>query len=234
MPHLPSDDPLPGWTPRPLPPDTVRAGRTCRVERLSPAAHGPDLFAAFSAAADASDWDYLPYGPFADAGAFADWLDSVAHKRDPLFHAVIDAAQGRAVGLASLMRIDAANGVIEIGHIHFSRLLQRTPAGTEAIALLIGRVFDDLGYRRLEWKCNALNARSRHAALRLGFTYEGTFRQASIVKGRNRDTAWFSLLDREWADVKGAFATWLDPANFDETGGQRVGLRTIMGRTAAG
>jgi RimJ/RimL family protein N-acetyltransferase len=220
-------EPLPGWTPRDLPPQTGLMGRYCHVERLLPANHGAELYAAFSHSRNNSDWDFLPYGPFRDSAAFAVWLDGVAAKPDPLFHAIIDARSGRALGVASLMRIDPANGVIEVGHIHHSPSLQRTPTATESIALLMGRVFDDLGYRRLEWKCDALNERSRAAALRLGFTYEGTFRQAVIVKGRNRDTAWYSMLDREWPATKAAFAAWLDPGNFDDEGHQIASLCSL-------
>jgi RimJ/RimL family protein N-acetyltransferase len=225
--HAVNGDPVPGWTPRARPPETPITGRTCRLERLDPARHGEELFAAFAAAPDDADWDYLPYGPFPEQQPFTAWLSSIAPSPDPMFHAVIDTASGKASGLASMMRIDQTNGVIEIGHIHFARSLQRTPQATEAIALMIARIFDELGYRRLEWKCNALNERSRAAALRLGFTYEGTFRQASIVKGRNRDTAWFSMLDSEWPSRKRAFAAWLDPANFDRNGRQITRLEEM-------
>jgi RimJ/RimL family protein N-acetyltransferase len=188
--------------------------------------HGDSLAAAFIGG-EPETWAYLPYGPFADRPAFDAWLAPTAAKPDPLFYAVIDRTSGGAVGVASLMRIDPANGVIEIGHIHFSPRLKRSRAGTEALFLLMARVFDELGYRRLEWKCNALNHRSRQAAQRLGFTYEGTFRQAVIVKGRNRDTAWFSMLDHEWPARKRAFEAWLDPANFDDRGHQRSALAAV-------
>ena len=212
------------WTPRSLPSAKPLQGRTCRLERLDPDRHGESLAKVF-VSAPAGTWAYLPYGPFTDLPAFTGWLAGVAAKSDPLFHAIIDAKPGKAAGLASLMRIDPANGVIEVGHIHFGPSLKQTPAATEAIFLLMSRVFDELGYRRLEWKCNALNQASRTAALRFGFTYEGTFRQAVIVKGRNRDTAWFSLLDSEWPAVKENFQRWLDPHNFDASGCQKSSLR---------
>ena len=217
-------EPVPNWVARPLPPATPLQGRYCRLERLELAAHSAGLADAFMQA-PAETWAFLPYGPFTDIPAFTDWLAGVAAKPDPLFHTIINAKTNKPAGLASLMRIDPANGVIEVGHIHFGPALKQTPAATEAIFLLMCRVFDELGYRRLEWKCNALNEASRNAALRFGFTYEGTFRQAVIVKGRNRDTAWFSLLDSEWPVVKENFQRWLDPRNFDATGCQKSSLR---------
>jgi RimJ/RimL family protein N-acetyltransferase len=208
-----------------LPQATPLQGRTCRLERLDPDRHGKSLAEVFLNAS-AESWAYLPYGPFPDADAFRTWLTDVAAKADPLFHTIIDAKTNQPAGLASMMRIDPANGVIEVGHIHFGPSLKQTPAATESIFLLMCRVFDELGYRRLEWKCNAHNVVSRNAALRFGFTYEGTFRQAAIVKGRNRDTAWFSLLDNEWPAVKQNFQRWLDPQNFDASGRQKTSLKS--------
>jgi RimJ/RimL family protein N-acetyltransferase len=147
---------------------------------------------------------------------------------DPMFHAIIDLTTGKPVGVATLMRIDAANGVIETGHLNYSPLLQHQPAATEAMYLLMRRVFDELGYRRYEWKCDSLNAPSRAAAQRLGFKYEGTFRQHMVPKGRNRDTAWFSILDTEWPGLKLGFEQWLAPSNFDAEGRQRRSLRDFM------
>jgi RimJ/RimL family protein N-acetyltransferase len=195
------------------------------VERLNLVEHSSQLFAAFHRAPNDDDWDYLPYGPFESQPAFDAWLTDVAIKTDPLFHAIIDLKTNTTTGLASLMRIDPANGVIEVGHIHFSPMLKHTTAATEALTLLMRRVFDELGYRRLEWKCNAQNQKSRNAAVRLGFTYEGTFRQAAVVKGRNRDTAWYSMLDGEWPTIKAAHSAWLDPTNFDANGAQYQSLR---------
>jgi RimJ/RimL family protein N-acetyltransferase len=199
-------------------------GRLCRVELLDPARHGADLFAANQLDVEGRNWTYLSVGPFADFAAYRSWLDRVAAEADPMFHAIIDLAAAKAVGVAAYMRIAPAHGVIEVGHINYSPLLQRKPAATEAMYLMMRRVFDELGYRRYEWKCDALNAPSRAAALRLGFEYEGHFRQAVVNKGRNRDTLWFSIIDGEWPALKRAFETWLAPENFDEAGRQRQGL----------
>jgi RimJ/RimL family protein N-acetyltransferase len=202
-------------------------GRHCRVEPLDAARHAADLAAANAADRGGRNWTYLSYGPFAAAADYRVWAEQVAAGEDPLFHAVIDTASGKAVGVASYLRIDRANGAIEVGHINFSPLLQRTVAATEAMALMMARVFDELGYRRYEWKCDSLNAPSRSAALRLGFRFEGIFRQAVVVKGRNRDTAWFSILDREWPALKTAFARWLEPGNFDAAGRQVRSLAAV-------
>jgi RimJ/RimL family protein N-acetyltransferase len=169
-------------------------------------------------------WTYLAYGPFADHGAYNAWLAGAAESDDPLFHAIVDGRSGRALGVASFLRIEPAVGVIEVGHIAYAPALQRTPAATEAMYLMMRRVFDELGYRRYEWKCDALNEPSRRAALRLGFTFEGIFRQATLYKGRNRDTAWYSVVDKEWPERKAAFEAWLEPGNFDAEGRQRTRL----------
>ena len=188
---------LPGWTARAAPPRTAMAGRFCRVEPLDPARHAADLFAANSLDPEGRNWTYLFQEPFGDLAAYRAWLEQVAKADDPLFHAIVDVKTGKAVGVATFMRVDRAHGVIEVGNINYSPLLQRTPAATEAMFLMMVRVFDELGYRRYEWKCDALNVPSRAAALRLGFQYEGLFRQAVIYKGRNRDTAWFTIIDRD-------------------------------------
>jgi RimJ/RimL family protein N-acetyltransferase len=219
--------PVPGWEKRLLPPRTPMEGRTCRVVPLDPARHAEDLFEAMGRDQDGRNWTYLAIGPFAEFDSFRAWLGKMAAGSDPLFHAVIDRAAGRAVGVAAYLRIDPANGAIEVGHIHFSPLLQRTPMATEAMVLMMRRVFDELGYRRYEWKCDSLNAPSRAAAARLGFQYEGLFRQAVVYKGRNRDTAWFSIIDGEWPRLRAAFERWLDPANFDAEGRQRESLSTL-------
>ena len=213
----PSTAPVPGWTPPPRPPREAMAGRLCRIVPLDAAAHAAPLHAALHAR---EGWDYLPYGPFGDADAHRAHL-AATFGDDPLAH-VIEAG-GEVRGIATYLRINPLAGSIEVGHIHLGPALQRTPAATEAMHLMMARAFD-LGYRRYEWKCDAANAASRRAALRLGFTYEGTHRQATIVKGRNRDTAWFSILDREWPRVRDAQAAWLDPANFDAEGRQRTAL----------
>ena len=188
--------------------------------------HGtpPDLHAAYLVDKEGRNWTYLPHGPYARFEDYLGYLERAAASDDPLIHCVIERSNGRAAGVASYMRIDAAAGVIEVGGINYSPLLQRTPAATEAMYLMMRRVFDELGYRRYEWKCDALNAPSRAAALRLGFQYEGMFRQATVYKGRNRDTCWFSILDREWPALKEAFERWLDPGNFDAAGRQHQSL----------
>ncbi|MFC3231069.1 GNAT family N-acetyltransferase [Marinibaculum pumilum] len=224
---------LPDWQPRPPPPRTAMAGRFCRIEPLDPARHGDELFDAFAADVDGSDWTYLGYGPFDGRTAFRGWLDGCTAD-DPLFHTIIDSASGHATGMAAFMRIDPAMGVVEIGHIHLAPALQRRPAATEAMFLFMARVFDELGYRRFEWKCDSLNAPSRRAALRLGFSYEGLFRQALVYKGRNRDTAWYAMTDGDWPSRKAAFQAWLDPANFDADGRQRRGLAELRSAQSPG
>jgi RimJ/RimL family protein N-acetyltransferase len=218
--------PVVGWTPPG--PSTLEPllGRFCRVEPLDAAAHAPDLFAANAKAADGRSWTYLPYGPFAHLSDYTAWVTSVAGRADPQFWAIVDAGTRAAVGVASFLRIDPASGSIEVGHINYSPSLQRKPAATEAMYLMMRRAFE-LGYRRYEWKCDALNAPSRAAAQRLGFSYEGLFRQARVSKGRNRDTAWYAAIDREWPALDRAFRQWLDPANFDAGGRQRVSLSAL-------
>lgn len=173
-------------------------------------------------------WDYLPYGPFADAAAHSAWVLGVQGSTDPLFFAITNksAASSQAAGVASYLRIDPNNGSIEIGHLAFAPRLQRTPAATEALFLMLDHAFA-LGYRRVEWKCNALNLPSRRAAQRLGFSYEGLFRQAAVVKGRNRDTAWYAMLDAEWPALRAAFVQWLHVDNFDAQGRQRLALSDL-------
>ena len=171
-------------------------------------------------------------GPFATLPEYLEWLVPKQSSQDPMFFAVVDQATGRATGLASYLRIDPPNGVIEVGHIAYSPLLQRTPAATETMYLMMRNAFE-LGYRRYEWKCHALNGPSRAAAVRLGFTFEGVFRQAIIIKGRNRDTAWYSIIDSEWPALDRAFQQWLAPENFDADGGQRVSLSQLT-RVASG
>lgn len=197
-------------------------GRYGRVERLDPTCHGAALWD--NVRGDEATWTYMSaYGPFADEVAFMAWLESRVPLDDPYSYAIID-AQDRAVGIATLMEIRPAMRVIEVGHIVYSPALQRTPLGTEAQYLLARYAFETLGYRRYEWKCNALNAPSRRAALRYGFTFEGIARAHMIAKGRNRDTAWFSMLDSEWPARKAAFEAWLSPENFDGEGKQRRAL----------
>ena len=223
---------LPGWSPRPRPPRSPMAGRFCTVAPLDPERHAGQLFAAYAEDREGRLWTYLPRGPFASAGEYREWAESACRLDDPLTHAIIDNATGEAVGTAAYMRIEPAVGVIEIGSITYSPRLQRRPAATEAMYLMMRRVFDELGYRRYEWKCNSLNMPSRAAAERLGFQYEGLFRQATITRGRNRDTTWFSVLDSEWPRSRAAFEGWLDPANFDAQGQQRRALASFRSPAA--
>jgi RimJ/RimL family protein N-acetyltransferase len=216
--------PLPNWTVRLPPPRTPKAGRYCRLEPLDPTRHANDLIAAFAAAPDDRDWTYLPIERPADRAAFRAELEQAAVSDDALAFAVLERATNRAQGLASYLRIDPPNGSIEVGAINFSPVLMHTRIGTEAMFLMMCRAFDELGYRRYEWKCDALNAPSRAAAERYGFRFEGIFRQAIVTKGRNRDTAWYAILDREWPAIRRAFETWLVPDNFAPDGQQRVSL----------
>jgi RimJ/RimL family protein N-acetyltransferase len=231
----PIGDPVPGWQPRPRPDVQMLTGCYCRLERLDPARHADDLFRADQADADGTSWTYLPYGPFADQTAYTAWISQVAAQRDPYFFAVVDTEEpsptsGRAVGVLSLMRVQPEAGSIEVGHIHFSPALQQSRAGTEVHYLLGSYVFDKLGYRRYEWKCDALNKPSRRAADRLGFQFEGIFRQADVVKGQNRDTAWYAIIDAEWPRVRAALRAWLAPHNFDAGGRQRSTLQSWRSR----
>lgn len=208
------------WQACDKPPRTPMQGRFCRLEAVDVAAHGEQLFNAFCADKEGFNWTYLPYGPFAELADFEAWLSSECQGLDPLFHTIIDEYTSKAVGLASYLRIDPAMGVIEVGHIHFSPLMQQTPIATESMYLMMRRVFDELGYRRYEWKCDNLNTPSKQAAGRLGFSYDGLFKQATMYKGRNRDTAWFSILDTDWPQLKAMFETWLQADNFDANGKQ--------------
>ena len=197
-------------------------GRFCRIEKLDVVKHGESLWRAVQG--HDAIWTYLGYGPFLDSASFYAWLEERTVLLDPFSYAVVDRAMARATGIVTLMEIRPAMRVIESGNIVYTPALQRTSAGTEAQYLLARHVFDDLRYRRYEWKCNALNAPSRRAALRFGFQFEGIFRQHMIVKGRNRDTAWFAMTDGDWPRVKAAYERWLDPRNFDDDGMQINGL----------
>ncbi len=220
-----------GWRAPEIPSFESLDGRACRLERLDAARHGDDLWRAFSADAAGAMWDYLPAGPFADRAAFDAFLAPLPASMDPLFYAVrpYDASgqPGPATGFQSFLRIAPANGSIELGFITFSPQMQRTRAAGEAMMLMIRWAFE-AGYRRFEWKCNALNAPSRRAAERLGLSYEGVFRQMQIVKGRNRDTAWFAATDGDWNNgIRDAYAHWLAEENFDEAGRQRTSLSAL-------
>src|SRR5579863_4148856 len=214
-------------TPAERPQRIVLDGRVVSVVPLDAVAHGETLYEGSRGAQHEGLWRYLFEGPFATRTAFDAHLRERAGSEDPLFFAILEKSTGDAVGYAAYMRIEPTHRVIEVGSILFTPRLQRTVGATEAMYLMAGHVFEDLGYRRYEWKCNALNAPSRRAALRLGFTFEGIFRQDMIIKGRNRDTAWFSMLDSEWPKRKAAFERWLDPSNFDANGRQKTSLSAL-------
>ncbi|MDO8614914.1 MAG: GNAT family protein [Dehalococcoidia bacterium] len=220
--------PVPGWVARPRPSRSPMEGRLCRLEPLQASRHAAALHEAYSADRDGRNWTYLPYGPFASTEEYAAWVRSVERSEDPLFFAIVHLGSGRPAGVASYLRADPAMGCIEVGHLSYSPALQRTTAATEAMYLMMRRAFDELGYRRYEWKCNSLNAPSWNAAERLGFRYEGTFRQHWVQNGRNRDNAWFSILDGEWPTVRSALEAWLDPSNLGESGQQLRTLREFM------
>jgi len=217
-------DLLRDWTPPAHPAGQPLDGRWVRLERMDPDAHAADLHRAFSG--HEALWDYMPYGPFASAAGYHRWAKDTASGTDPLFYVLRDRATGHCGGVASYLRISPDAGSIEVGHICLSPEISRGRAWTEAMYLLMAQAFV-AGFRRCEWKCNALNLASRRAAQRLGFSYEGTFRQMSVVKGRNRDTAWFSVIDREWPALSEAYAAWLSPVNFDARGRQRERLSDL-------
>ena len=219
---LPVADPSPAPRPGPV----TLTGRFGTVERLDPARHGATMWEAMRG--HDGLWSYNPFGPFKDTAVFAAWLAEREKVADPYYYSIVDPV-GRAIGMATLMEIRPAMRVIEVGHICYTPSLQRTPLATEAIYLLARYIFEQLGYRRFEWKCNVLNAPSYRAAQRYGFVYEGLFRQHMVVKGRNRDTAWFSMLDSEWPARKVAFERWLAPDNFDKDGRQRTSLAALNG-----
>ena len=215
---------LPPWTPPPRPTGEVLDGTSVRLERMDPDTHAADLFRAWSGHDDL--WDYLPYGPFSSAAAYHRWAKDTATGTDPLFYVIRQKNSGHCGGVASYLRITPESGSIEVGHINLAPELNRSRAATEAMFLMMQWAFQ-AGYRRYEWKCDALNMPSRRAAQRLGFSYEGVFRQATIVKGRNRDTAWYSVIDAEWPALREAFLAWLSPRNFDGAGRQKESLSDL-------
>ncbi|MDF7647118.1 GNAT family protein [Erwiniaceae bacterium L1_54_3] len=219
--------PLPEWQPRQWPCYEVFTGQYCRLEPLSAERHGRELYTAYAQANDGRDWTYMFAAPFADEETYLAYAKSIEQGRDPMHFAVIDMQSQRAVGTLALMRIDAKNGAVEVGHVAFSPLLKQTCMATEAHYLLMRYAFDQLGYRRYEWKCDSCNQPSRKAALRLGFQFEGIFRQAIVYKGRNRDTCWFSMIDAEWPQLKQAFERWLAVENFHADGTQRARLEAL-------
>lgn len=219
---------LPNWTTPPVPPRETMSGRFCSLRPLV-AGDADDLWSAFRLDADDREWTYLPYGPFDSLEQFREWVDIGARSEDPLLFTIVSSDSGRATGIAGYLRIMPASGSIEVGHLRYSRLLQRTPAATEAMYLMMRRAFE-LGYRRYEWKCDVFNEPSRVAAARLGFSFEGIFRQATVYKGRSRDTAWFSVIDSEWPALRAAFEAWLDVSNFDNAGRQSERLSDLRRR----
>jgi len=225
--------PLANWQSCPHPRGATMQGRRCRLEPIDIDLHASDLFTAFSLDQDQRNWTYLPYGPFATEDDFRSWMLAACLGDDPCFFSVIDLASAKAVGVASYLRIEPGVGVIEVGHIHFSPSMQGRPISTEAMFLMMRQVFDVWGYRRYEWKCDALNQPSCAAAQRLGFMFEGIFRQATMYKQRNRDTAWYSILDREWPTAKAVFEQWLNVDNFDADGGQKTSLSQSMWQALA-
>jgi RimJ/RimL family protein N-acetyltransferase len=218
---------LPNWSPpcRPLRLDFE--GRYCRLEPLNFARHSSALFEANAADVSGQMWTYMAYGPFTDLDEYRHWMTATCLGDDPLFFTIVDLVDSKPAGLASYLRITPASGSIEVGHLQYSPKLQRSRAATEAMYLMMRRAFE-LGYRRYEWKCDALNAASRRAALRLGFTFEGVFRQATVYKGRNRDTAWHAIIDRDWPRIREVFERWLEPSNFEPLGRQRSSLSELM------
>ena len=216
--------PVDNWHARPRPPKSGMSGNYCRVVPIDMQLHAAELHQEYLKDLEHRIWTYLGYGPFDTLEDFKAWMKAYCLGSDPLFHAIIENESSMALGVASYMRIQPEFGVIEVGHINYSPALQRRRASTEAMYLMMQRVFDELGYRRYEWKCDALNAASRKAAERLGFTFEGVFRQATIYKERNRDTAWYSIVDTEWPALKNAFQCWLNRENFDPHGRQKQRL----------
>ncbi len=223
----PIGEPLPEWVGCEAPSRTTIQGHYCRLEPLDIERHGPQLFDAYRADQDGRIWTYLPFGPFDSPHELTVCLKTDFSGADPLCFVIVDNRTNLALGMASYMRIVPSHGVIEVGALTYSPLLQQTPMSTEAMYLMMKRAFDDLGYRRYEWKCDVLNEPSRNAAERLGFRFEGIFRQATVYKHRNRDTAWFSILDSEWPILRSAFEQWLSPANFDADGKQIRSLASL-------
>ena len=228
---LPVGEALPDWEPRVWPARAVMAGRYCRLEPLDAGRHADALAEANALDESGVGWTYLPYGPFSGNAKYRHWVERMSAADDPQFYAIVDTGRDgetqHPCGVASYLRIRTEIGSIEVGHIHYSPRLQQTRAGTEAMYLMMRRAFDELGYRRYEWKCDALNGHSRRAAERLGFTYEGTFRCDTMYKGRNRDTAWYSIIHTEWSRLRHSLEAWLEPANFDEGGAQLMRLQSL-------
>ncbi|MGB6976792.1 MAG: GNAT family protein [Gammaproteobacteria bacterium] len=202
-------------------------GRYCLLEPLDIDKHAAQLFDSLAIDNKGESWTYLPYGPFSTCDEFRNWLKATTAEIDTVLYAIVDAKTQLPIGICGYLRINPEHGVIEVGDLHYSKLLKKTPTATEAMYLMMYHAFEELKYRRYEWKCNSLNQASRDAAERLGFKFEGIFRQNNIFKGRNRDTAWFSIIDSEWPGIKERLQKWLSPSNFDKNGNQIVTLREI-------
>jgi len=224
----PVGDEVAGWGGADRPSRAPMEGRYCRIEPLDVERHLADLYEAYSEDTDGRLWTYMVDGPFDSIDELRSWMEPSCASDDPLFHAIVDLAAGKAAGMAAYMRISPGIGVIEVGSIAYSTRLQRTPVATEAMFLMMQRVFNELGYRRYEWKCDSLNEASCRAAERLGFTFDGIFKQSVVYKGRNRDTAWYSILDQRWPAIEKAYVSWLDADNFDEDGQQKRNLRQLI------
>jgi RimJ/RimL family protein N-acetyltransferase len=216
------------WPAAKLPPTSSIRGTLVRIEKLNVERHLEDLFEAFAQDHEGRLWTYMTVGPFSSIDDFRRWMQPASETTDPFFHALIDLSTEKAVGMAAFMRIKESMGCIEVGSISYSPRMQKTVMATEAMYLMMKRAFDELGYRRYEWKCDSLNEASRNAAERLGFRFEGIFRQAMVYKSRNRDTAWYSILDNEWPAIERAYLNWLNIENFDEQGHQKQKLKTLI------
>lgn len=224
--NQPVGPPVSYWSPPPHPSHDVLVGRYCRLEPLNVDRHADELYAANALDVEGRNWTYLPYGPFGTLTEYRVWIKELCQTTDPQFYTIVQHSSGKSAGVASYLRIAPSSGSIEVGHIHFSKLLMQSVAATESMFLMMKRAFE-LGYRRYEWKCDALNAASRAAAQRLGLSFEGVFRQATVYKGRNRDTAWYAAIDGDWPAINIAFDEWLEPTNFDGAGRQRVRLSDL-------
>ncbi|MBD2796397.1 GNAT family N-acetyltransferase [Xenorhabdus sp. 18] len=216
------------WTPRKYPTLSLIVGQYCRLERISHFNHSDSLYLSYQMKQDDRDWTYISVGPFSERSVFDKYIDKLESSQNSLHYAIIDSLNGNALGTLALMRIDPQNGTIEIGHVIYSPELKKTRIATEAQFLLMKYAIEQLGYRRYEWKCDALNESSRMAAIRLGFTFEGIFRNAIVYKNRSRDTAWYSIINKEWPILKNAFEEWLSPLNFDDNGVQLSRLSALI------
>ena len=225
----PIGEDVPAWTGVKSPSRAPMEGKYCRIEALNTHRHATQLFEAYAEDVKGGLWTYMPHGPFDSEQDLRAWMEPACESQDPLFYALIEQSSGVAAGVASYLRITPQHGVIEVGNIAFAPRIQKSAIATEAMFLMMQRVFNELGYRRYEWKCDALNAPSRRAAQRLGFSYDGLFKQAIVYKGRNRDTAWFSILDSDWPAIERGFTAWLAPENFDAEGIQRRSLLNLIG-----